>query len=605
MKIKGQVTIFIIIAIVIIAGVVGYFLLRDKISLSSLPATFQPVEQYFIGCINDKLEQGKQIMSDRGGWIYAPDFEPGSEFAPFSSELDFLGMGVPYWYYVSGNNLAKEQIPSKSEMQEQLARYLEENLECDFTSFIQQGYVIYLDVSSAEVNINDLDIQASVNAELNMVKEEESYIQKSHEAKIDTKFGKLYSQALEIYNSEKQSMFLEIYAIDFLRIYAPVDGVELSCAPKIWAANTIFDELKLSLEANFQALKTSGSENDYFKIKGLETSDSVNFMYTSDWPSRFEVWPAEGSVMAADPVGNQEGLGILGFCYVSYHFVYDMMFPVLIQVYDNNEMFQFPVAVVIQKNNAREAVEGSETVEEMSRICDNKNAEISVYTFDVSGEPLEADVSFKCFDTSCSIGRTELEDNQAVLKGMFPRCVNGILSARSEGYNEKKVVVSSNSQTYAEVYLDKFYDTKLNIQIGGKEIERGVIYFTSSEYSTAVSYPDEKSVKLVEGLYNITLYVYANSTLIFPASTQKKCIQVPSSGIFGFIGQTKEECIDIQVQEQKLTSVIIGGGKTQDYFTPDRLDSLEIAGQSLPTPRSLEDIQKNYESFENKILTVE
>jgi rod shape-determining protein MreC len=31
-------------------------------------------------------------------------YEASSEYMPFSSQLDFLGNPVPYWYYISGNN---------------------------------------------------------------------------------------------------------------------------------------------------------------------------------------------------------------------------------------------------------------------------------------------------------------------------------------------------------------------------------------------------------------------------------------------------------------------------------------------------------------------
>ena len=34
------------------------------------------------------------------------------------------------------------------------------------------------------------------------------------------------------------------------------------------------------------------------------------------WPYAFEVSPTQGDILIANPVGNQEGLGILGFCYV-------------------------------------------------------------------------------------------------------------------------------------------------------------------------------------------------------------------------------------------------------------------------------------------------
>ncbi len=40
---NAQVTIFIIIAIVLVAVIIGFFVLRNKINISGLPASFKPV----------------------------------------------------------------------------------------------------------------------------------------------------------------------------------------------------------------------------------------------------------------------------------------------------------------------------------------------------------------------------------------------------------------------------------------------------------------------------------------------------------------------------------------------------------------------------------
>jgi len=60
---------------------------------------------------------------------------------PFSSQLNFLGNPVPYWYYVSGNNVQKEQVPSKNEMENQLEDFIEEKInKCVFDEYYEQGF---------------------------------------------------------------------------------------------------------------------------------------------------------------------------------------------------------------------------------------------------------------------------------------------------------------------------------------------------------------------------------------------------------------------------------------------------------------------------------
>jgi len=605
---KAQVTVFIIIAIIIVAGIIGFFLLRDRIFVQTFPSKFQPVETRFLDCLKDKAEQGKEILSDRGGYIYLPEFQPGSQYAPFSNQFDFNGIGIPYWYYVSSASSAKEQVPTRSEMQEQLKKYLEENFACDFSDLEAQGYLInYTDIK-ASVVINDLSVDVQADSELYVQREGESARQISHKTSIDTKLGKFYNEALEIYNNEKKEMFLEQYAIDALRLYAPVDGVEISCAPKVWMPSKVVGDIQDALEANIPALSTKPAslkpENKYFFI-GTEIEDETNFIYSRNFPGRIEIWPADNGAMIAEPVGNQQGLGILGFCYVRYHFVYDLMFPVLIQVYDSNEIFQFPVAVAVQKNNPREALPGTTEESQNVDLCKYKNTEVSVYTYNNKLEPVEAGISFKCFDSSCDIGNTKIIEGNAVLSENFPQCVNGFIIARAEGYAEKKYQFSTNQPGVVDIVLDKLYNVSLDVEVGGKESESAVIYFTSEDYSATVVWPEQKTVKLTEGLYNVSVSAYRNSSLVFPATSQQKCIDVPKPGLLGIFGGTQEQCFDIGMPQQQLTNVLAGGGKTTDYFTEDRLEKgLKISGESLPSPTSLEQLEKNYEIFETKNLII-
>jgi len=127
-KKKAQLTVFIIIAILIVGGILGYFLIKNGLSEREIPEDFREVYNYYEGCSKASLEEGAKILGARAGYINAPSFIPGSEYAPFSNQLEFLGIGVPYWYYLSSNGLVKEQIPSKSSMENQLGNYIEERI---------------------------------------------------------------------------------------------------------------------------------------------------------------------------------------------------------------------------------------------------------------------------------------------------------------------------------------------------------------------------------------------------------------------------------------------------------------------------------------------
>ncbi len=107
---KGQVTIFIILAMLIVGGIIIYFSFSGGFG-SGVPPEFEEVYSYYLSCLEDTASYGVGLLGEQGGYIYLPEFEPGSAYMPFSSQLDFFGSGIPYWMYVSGNNLLKEQVP--------------------------------------------------------------------------------------------------------------------------------------------------------------------------------------------------------------------------------------------------------------------------------------------------------------------------------------------------------------------------------------------------------------------------------------------------------------------------------------------------------------
>ncbi len=605
MKNKAQTTIFVIIAIIIVALFAGYFILRDKISISKVPVSMQPVYTAFLSCLEEDALVGADILMSQGGYIELPEFESGSAYMPFSSQLSFLGNPIPYWYYVSGNNFEKEQVPSKEDMEKELAQFIEGKIsECAFDMYYDQGFEIYLDEPKARVEIQDKQIEIKLDMDLTINKEEETALAKSHSVVASSRLGKLYDSALKVYKEEQDELFLEEYAIDTLRLYAPVDGVELSCSPEIWNAEEVFDELHEAIEINTMALKSEGSSKDYFVVDLLVDED-VRFITSQNWPHNFEVNPSEGAFMIANPVGNQAGLGVLGFCYVSYHYVYNVKYPVLVQVYEDDEIFQFPMAVIIQGNNPREPLEGTAVGYEDTGFCENKNTLIEVNTYDSNLVPIQSEISYECFGSTCFIGETS---SSGILKTEFPQCVNGYVVAKAEGFENTKYLYSVIESGDVHIVLDRIYNKNIDLRLDGTSYSgEAIINFVSEDLSKTVIYPDQKTVELSEGDYDVSVYIYEDSSLELEESTYEECMDIPRSGVGGIMGLTQEKCFEITLPSQIVSSALAGGGKDVYYITEYELQNsgiIEINAESLPEPTSLEKLQENYMLFETKGLGI-
>lgn len=607
---KAQITIFVIIAIVLVGGILAYFTLRDNLGGRRVPVELEPVYEYYLECLEETTRDGIRLLGEQGGYIETPEFEPGSSFMPFSNQLDFFGQGVPYWLYISGNNLLKEQVPSKSFMESELSIYVgEHSTNCNFDEYVAAGFDIYVEEGSAKAVVNDLDVVVSVDSSITIFKGNISVNVRGHEYNVNSKLGKFFGLAIEVYNYEKGEKFLEKYTIDVMRLYAPVDGIEISCAPKIFIEENIKQDIMDGISVNIPTLKIGkdyydlSSEGRKYFVSGedLDIDENVNFMFSSEWPSKIEIY----GDLVNKPIGLQEGMSILGFCYVPYHLVYDIMFPVMIQFYDSEELFQFPIAVVIDKSQAREALPSSSGISLSSEICSFADKEVLVSTFDTNLEAVPAQISFKCLDDVCNIGETVTQTSgEASLIGEFPGCVNGFIVARAQGYADSKYQISTNSEIVANIIMDKKYS--INLDLG--RVDKALVTFDSVDYTTTILYPDFLSIELIEGLYNISVTVYDNSSLKFPATSEEKCVDVPASGALGYLGKKEEKCFDISLPETDITFAIVGGGKAIEYITAEELeDSVEL-NINVPlfgVPTNLDELQKNQIAAEDERIILE
>lgn len=604
---KGQVTAFVIIALVIV-GLIGlFFVFRGNFFGDNVAASLVPVYSRYSECITQETTNGLSLIQSQGGRIDAGDLSYASDFNPFSSHLNFLGFKIPYWYGLTGNNLVVENVPTKNEMESELESFIEDRLnDCDFSDFYSRGFLIETGDVEASVNIEDNKVVVNINSPLSVSFGEDSARKTTHNSVISSKLGTLYDEAVLIYNNERSLLFLENYALDVLQSYAPVDGVEIQCSPKIWKTNEVVLDVLEGLSSNLGSIGFSGdSRKDKYFSQNIGVKENVNVLYLPEvFPSKLEVTPATQNLMIAEPVGTQEGMGIMGFCYVPYHFVYDLRFPVLVQVGDGIENFQFPLVVSIDNNLVLPSGLGNfVSDEEEVDICSFAENDVSIQTFDTSLNPILANVSYKCFDSVCGLGQTKYLSNNAVLDGKIPACVNGELIASAQGYVDSKVLFSSNSESYAELILEKEYSLDVEVRVGGKNLvnSTSVIHFVSEDgYSTSAVLPESKSVKLKEGLYTINAFVYGNSNVVIPASRKTECFKVSKGGIAGFFGSTKEQCIPVEIPSTKIDYALRGGGKLQDYY----ILGSELSGgkivvdvSELPVVNSLEQLQYNYEVF--------
>ncbi len=262
------------------------------------------------------------------------------------------------------------------------------------------------------------------------------------------------------------------------------------------------------------------------------------------------------------------------------------------------------MAVVIQGNMPREALDTTGIELETFPLCEQQNTPIKVNVYDTDLNFVDAEISYKCSGTKCSIGETEY----GFLEEDFPQCVNGFVIAKASGYEESIEIYSVVSEGEIGIILDRTYEMDVALKLDNADYSgQATIIFSSDDGIRTVIYPDQRTVNLSEGQYDVQVYMYRNSSIKIGQTTTRRCVDIPQSGLGGFFGFTKEQCFTFEFPEQLITNALGGGGKQSHYILESELrDSniIEIRTGSLPTPSTIEQLQDNYALFEDKGLDI-
>jgi len=178
---RCQVTIFVIIAIVIVCVVIGFFLLKNQNSalIPRVPASIQPVYTYLDGCFKDSFEESLLLVGLQGGYTVAPKN---------SLQTDLTNVA-----FLFTDN--QSSLISKEDVQKQMENYLSISFKkCLENSSLASDYKITYSQISPSVKIEGLKTTASLSAPLTVVKGDSSYsLDKAHTAEQKIRLGELYA----------------------------------------------------------------------------------------------------------------------------------------------------------------------------------------------------------------------------------------------------------------------------------------------------------------------------------------------------------------------------------------------------------------------------
>ncbi len=647
---KGQVTAFVIIGIVLLAVGVTVYTFREQLFVATfgeeleenivVPQQAERVKIYVDTCLESVALQGISLLSAQGGYINLPVNEVPTMVHPFGNALDLFGGGagqVAYWYTETAAGLEKNQVPTKAQMESALGKYIDENLESclnNLRPLRNQGYSFTPAIPSSRVVINEKDIIIQTEYPIIMQKGEFSFTFSRFRKNVNTKLGSLYQIAVALMQKESTEYYLEERALDMMSVYdtIPFSGIDTDCTPKVWVKTNVQKELKKIFALNFQTMRIAGSqykENPknhkslIVDVLSKETDAAIMFAYDEEWPLLMDVVGENEEILRGKPFTAENAASrflLPLFCMNDNHFVYDMKFPMLISLQEGDSAFQFVTLVVIDNNQPRENRVTPVIIDTESEICQYPGKDLTVIaaTYDADGvmrELSNTHIAYKCLDQVCDRGVTEVDPRGASLTTSFPQCSDGLMIAEKEGYHTGETPVATNTaEGEVIVYLEQFTEVAVDVRILDNQQERG-LYQTEQimitlenqekKYTTSILYPSQKTIKLIPGEYVATTRVIVENAggFSFPEKEIEICNEVPERGVLGVVGITTRKCTKQKIDATELGQ-IVGGGATTTWSIP----RAALAGAQKatlytlrgPTPRSLEEVGKVYEAIQQQ-----
>jgi hypothetical protein len=189
LKKRGQVTLFIIIAILIVAGIFLFFYVKNKTSslTPTIPKDIQPVYNFVQDCLKETAENSLIRIGEQGGYFLIFD-EPSIEGR------------IPY--YLQGT---QDSIPTQQEIEQNLAGFVKEELGFCILNFkdFKQDYTTNYELKKSEVVILNNQVRFSLDYPLTITKEETAYQLKDFSVDIPIRVNKSIKVSQEIIAEQK------------------------------------------------------------------------------------------------------------------------------------------------------------------------------------------------------------------------------------------------------------------------------------------------------------------------------------------------------------------------------------------------------------------
>ena len=620
---RGQVTIFMILALIILAvGSIFFFASRPEgLGGEYVHPELVPVKNYVESCMKAIADDGLERIGLSGGYINIPgkiDSNPNA----YLSALPQSGFKVPYWWYKG-----IESIPPEGFINNQLKEHVESQLSACINSFepFNSTFTInYLSKPVIGVQFNDEDTAITLDYGLEVLGKGNDFAASmdSFRYKSNVRFRKIYELAKNIMERENKDYFLERKTIDLysLDTEIPTTDFEVSCTAKIWELSKIKGKMKELLRFNIPYIRIQGTDynpnlyvsnpngKDIFSDSYYQhhyvwevdtepekyTGMKVSFLY-DNWPLEMYSRPSQNGLLKSN---SEKGSQMLRFfCLHMWHFTYDIEYPVMASIFDSKSgqfQFNFAFKVDIDHNQPNRVNRGTELFEASGEVsseeyCSDVQNEITVFTVNnATGEDIKGmNLTFACGRFYCGMGQSDWLGLGAATGSAkrLPYCVLGVVKGTKEGFEDAQMFVQTDVDKRSYVLLANPVKEIKNFKVVKHpssapsesaelaETEKASVAITSNltGFESFVLYPQEQDFPLKlpagkDGTYQVNILIVDEENVIG-----------------GYIGEWKISKDELAGADELIFHAIFQSAATENERV-EFISKLEEHSKSVPKP---------------------
>jgi hypothetical protein len=384
---KAQITIFIIVAVIIVISAISFFIIRSQLIESAKEDEVETaiwansIKNYITDCITETSIKGFQELGWHGGFVDPKDpTMTGFNFKqdPNPTEADGVSLSqdgdpITYWFYLRAENLCSNcetgsLAPSKEYMQAQVSLFIERELKTclnEFQIFKEEGFEFKeTNEISATTTIAKDDIQVKVDVPLDIQRGQDKTQIKTLNTRIDLSLTDIYDIATSISIDQMVNQRFEDIFMFLLSDYSqvpnpnkipPISWIDKKSGTVTWNLDDVEKRIKNYLiSSNINLVQVGNTRNSqriigsnpiqqgvynalYLDILDKEfPNQEVKFFYNPKWPIHFDISPKPlmPTSINTDFPFSQAPSTQTNY----YEFFYDISFPIVVIITDNRSL---------------------------------------------------------------------------------------------------------------------------------------------------------------------------------------------------------------------------------------------------------------------------